>query len=190
MVVALSFWRFPDMATKDLYRKGYTQHKSNAKQRGIEMRLTFEEWKDIWIASGHWERRGRGAEKYCMCRIEDEGHYEVGNVFIAQNKLNVSDGNIGKVDSEITRAKKSIANKGKPHPWSEGENNPMHRPEVKAKLSKAISGANHYNQRGIYTPEGYFVTAKAAAIQLKMNKSTVEWRARHKKLGFYYGEVA
>jgi len=171
---------------RDIFRKLYTQHKSNAKQRGIEMRLTFEEWKEIWVHSGKWDERGRGADKYCMCRIGDEGHYEAGNVFIALNKHNVSQGNIGKPDSEITKAKKSAALKGQPHPWVAGANNPMHRPEVKAKMSQAIGGANHYNQKGVNTPDGYFVTAKAAAIALNMKQPTVEWRARHNKLGFSY----
>lgn len=174
------------MSTKDPYKKAYTQHKSNAKQRCIEMRLTFDEWKEIWLQSGKWDERGRGAEKYCMCRLGDEGHYEAGNVFIAQNKCNISDGNIGKTDSEVTRAKKSASMKGKAHPWSVGDKNPMHRPEVKAKMGEATGGANHYNQKGVITPDGYFVTAKAAAIALSLKKSTVEWRSRHNKLGFSY----
>ena len=174
------------MSTKNLYRKAYTQQKSNAKQRGIEMRLTFDEWKEIWLLSGKWENRGKGADKYCMCRIGDAGHYEAGNVFIAQNKKNLSDGNLGKPDSLETRAKKSLAAMGQKHPWSAGANNPMHRPDVKAKMSEAIRGANHYNQKGVITPDGYFVTAKAAAVSLNMKKSTVEWRSRHNKLGFSY----
>lgn len=174
------------MSTKDPYKKAYTQHKSNAKQRGIEMRLTFEEWKEIWVSSGKWHERGRGAEKYCMCRIGDKGHYEAENVFIAQNKRNVSDGNTGKKIPDSVRAKISKSNKGQSHPWSVGLKNPMHRPEVKEKISAATGGANHYKQRGVVTPDGYFVTAKAAAIALNINKSTVEWRSRHNKLGFSY----
>lgn len=171
---------------RDIYRKAYTQHKSNAKQRGIEMRLTLEEWKDIWLSSGKWDERGRGADKYCMCRNGDAGHYELGNVFIGQNKNNVRDGNIGKIPSAETRAKISASNMGKPHPWAKGFRNVMHRPEAKAKISAATGGANHYKQRGVITPSGYFVTAKAAAQALNINKSTVEWRSRHNKLGFSY----
>ena len=148
---------------RDIYRKLYTQHKSNAKRRGVPFLLTFDDWKTIWLESGKLDQRGRGAEKYCMCRVGDIGAYEVGNVFIDLNRRNVSDGNIGKVDSAETRAKKSASLKGKPHPWSAGANNPMHRPEVKAKVGAAIGGANHYKQRGVITPAGYFVTAKEAA---------------------------
>lgn len=175
---------------RDLFRQAYTQHKGNAKTRGVPFLLTFEEWKEIWLASGKWEQRGRGAEKYCMCRMGDAGAYEVGNVFIDRNARNISDGNKGKPDSPETRAKKSAALVGKPKPWAQGQGNPMHRPEVKAAMSAAIGGAKHYKQRGVVTPQGYFVTAKEAAAALGMSKSTVEWRAKHKKLGFARPDLA
>lgn len=175
---------------RDLFRKAYTQHKSNAKARGVPFLLTFDEWKEIWLASGKWAERGRGAKKYCMCRKGDAGAYEVGNVFIDRNARNVSDGNKGKPDSLETRAKKSAALIGKPKPWARGDKSPMHRPEVKAAISAAISGERHYKQRGVVTPQGYFVTAKEAAAALGMSKSTVEWRAKHKKLGFSRPDLA
>ena len=174
--------------TKDLYLKAYTQQKSNAKHRGIEVVLTFEEWKQIWLDSGKWDERGRGADKYCMCRIGDKGSYSVGNVFIEQGKHNVRDGNIGKPDTEETKRKKSQAAKGRPHDYAKGINNVMHRPEVKAKISLAIGGANHYKAIGVTTPNGYFDTAKQAAQVLGINKSTVEWRSKHNKFGFSYGK--
>ena len=172
---------------KDPYRKAYTQQKSNSKQRGIGFVLTFDEWKQIWIESDKWDQRGRGAEKYCMCRIGDVGCYEVGNVFIGLGGHNVRDGNLGKRDSNETRQKKSNSLRGMPHPWALGKNNPMHRPEVKAKVIVAISGENHYAAIGVTTPHGFFPTAKAAAEALEMKKTTVEWRARHQKFGFSYG---
>jgi hypothetical protein len=167
-------------------RKKFSAHKSNAKRRGIEFNLTFDEWKQIWLNSGKWDQRGRGAEKYCMCRIGDKGAYSVENVFIGQGKHNVSEGNIGKPDSPETKLKKSQAAKGKKHPWSAGDKNPMHRPDVKVKVSQAICGENHYNHKGVVTPFGYFVTTKVAANSLCIKKSTVEWRCRHNKLGFSY----
>ncbi len=173
---------------RDIFRNLYTQQKSNAKQRGVEFKLTLEEWTNIWLDSGKWDQRGRGAEKYCMCRVGDQGCYELGNVFIGLGKINVRDGNLGKPDSDETKRKKSEAAKGKPKPWSAGANNPMHRPEVKAKMSAAIGGANHYRQRGIICPDGYFVTAKAASNALGIPKPTVEWRARNNKSGFAYAK--
>lgn len=169
---------------RDIFRKLYTQQKSNAKRRGIAFVLSLDEWKSIWLQSGKWEERGRGIGKYCMCRVGDVGSYEVGNVFIDLNTKNVSVGNLGKPDSAETKARKSAANIGKPHPWSVGDKNPMHRPEVKAKFSSATSGKNHYAQRGVITPQGYFDTAKEAAVALGIPQSTIEWRAKHKKFNF------
>lgn len=170
--------------TRDIFRKKYTQHKSNATQRGIPFLLTLEEWTLIWLESGKWEQRGRGSSKYCMCRYGDQGAYETGNVFISTNSLNIKDGNIGKTVSVETRAKISQFQTGTLKPWSAGKNNPMHRPEVKAAISAATGGQNHYNQKGVNTPMGYFVTAKEAALALNMSKSTVEWRSKYNKSGF------
>jgi hypothetical protein len=40
-------------------RKKYRAHKSGAEKRGIEFRLTFEEWFFIWLTSGHLHERGK-----------------------------------------------------------------------------------------------------------------------------------
>jgi hypothetical protein len=66
----------------------------------------------------------------------------------------------------------------------------MHRPEVKAKITAACGGANHYRAVGVTTPSGFFVTAKAAAIALGIPRTTVEWRARYNKSGFSQGQTA
>jgi hypothetical protein len=162
----------------------YKMQIQNATARGIPFLLSFEQWLLIWSQSGKLNERGRGANKYCMCRYGDIGAYEIGNVFIGTGKENVRDGNLGKVMTQEVKNKISKANAGKPHDWSKGDKNPMHRPEVKAKISAAISGSNHYNARGVITPNGFFETAKDAAKVLGISKSTIEWRAKHNKFGF------
>ena len=76
-------------------KEKYRVHKAKAKHRGIDFNFTFEEWKDIWINSGHWHDRGWGANKYCMSRYNDIGPYEVGNVFIQTNGENISQAQMG-----------------------------------------------------------------------------------------------
>lgn len=171
---------------RDIFRKLYTQQKSNAKWRGVEFKLTLEEWKTLWLDSGKWEQRGRGVGKYCMCRVNDCGAYEVGNVFIDLSTKNVRDGNVGKVMSAETRTKIAAANSGKPHPWSAGANSPMHRPEVKAKISAATSGGKHYAAKRVVTPQGQWPSATEAAGALGMPIPTVNWRCKHQKFGFAY----
>lgn len=168
------------------FRKAYTQQKANAKRRGVLFLLTFEQWKNIWLASGKWEHRGRGANKYCMCRNNDIGAYEIGNVFVDLGKQNVSDGNKGKKNSAETKAKKSSALKGMPHPWSVGANNPMHRLEVKAKISAALSGGNHYKAKMVGTPHGIWRSATECAKALGIAIPTVNWRCKNNYLNFAY----
>lgn len=175
---------------RDQYKKAYTQHKSNAKTRGIEFKLTFDEWKQIWVDSGKWDQRGRGAEKYCMCRIGDLGCYEVGNVFIGLGKTNVRDGNLGKIDSQDTKNKKSAAAKGKPKPWFIGDKNPMHRPEVKAKMSVAVGGSNHYRAKTVVSPFGVFGSTTEASKELNIPAVTIQWRCRYNKSGWSYLAIA
>lgn len=54
----------------------------------IEMRLTFEEWINIWLSSGHWHERGNKKGCWLMSRYNDLGHYEVGNVEIKTKEAN------------------------------------------------------------------------------------------------------
>jgi hypothetical protein len=174
------------MPTRNIYLKAYTQHKSNAKARGVEFLFAFEQWRDWWIATGKWELRGRGRGKYCMRRHGDIGAYSIDNVFCGTNEENVRDGNLGKVDSQETKRKKSEAMRGKPKPWVLGEKNPMHRAEVKAKISAAISGGKHYAAKMVGTPHGIWSSAVDAAKSLGIPEPTINWRCKNNKLGFAY----
>lgn len=70
----------------------YQEHKRNATKRGIEFKFTYEEWIGMWEASGKWDQRGHGADKYCMARHNDTGPYSVNNVSIQTNSQNNYDG--------------------------------------------------------------------------------------------------
>lgn len=167
-------------------RKAFTQHKSNAKQRGIEFLFTFEQWQQWWLATGKWNQRGRGRDKYCMMRHGDVGPYSIDNVFCGTNAENVRDGNLGKVVSDKTKALIAKALSGQSHAWSVGENNVMHRTEVKAKISAATSGGKHYRAKMVATPHGIWSSATEAAKCIGIPKPTVEWRCKNNHLGFAY----
>lgn len=77
-------------ATPASARKAFMQQKGNAGQRGIEWRMTFAEWWEIWQKSGKWADRGRG-NGYVMARKGDAGPYAVGNVYICSSAQNASD---------------------------------------------------------------------------------------------------
>jgi hypothetical protein len=68
--------------------QAYAQQRNNARRRGIEFKISFEDWFEIWMRSGHWSKRGIGAGCYCMGRHKDRGAYEVGNVAIISQEEN------------------------------------------------------------------------------------------------------
>ena len=73
---------YNQIMTKEIkhYRRVWGTQKSNAKRRGIEFKLTYEQWIDWWLNTGHFEDRGLGKGKYVMSRIGDSGAYELGNI--------------------------------------------------------------------------------------------------------------
>ncbi|RYE95686.1 MAG: hypothetical protein EOO77_42410, partial [Oxalobacteraceae bacterium] len=73
------------------WRAKYTSQRDKAKIRGIEWKLTFEEWDKWWVDSGHKSERGRFRGNYCMARIGDTGPYEIGNIFCALFEVNSGD---------------------------------------------------------------------------------------------------
>lgn len=64
----------------------YQAHKLNAKTRGVEFSLTFDEWWALW--EPRWAERGRGFGKYHMSRVGDIGPYAIGNVFLSKHEEN------------------------------------------------------------------------------------------------------
>ena len=80
------------------YHQQKAQSKSRLDKNGNQIlwNLTFEQWIDIWINSGHWDQRGCKLGDYCMTRKNDVGHYEVGNVEIKSISENVKEGQTGR----------------------------------------------------------------------------------------------
>lgn len=58
-------------------KHAYSQHRSNAKARGIEWEFTFEEWWAMW--EPHFWNRGNKKWMFHMCRYRDRGPYSPGN---------------------------------------------------------------------------------------------------------------
>jgi hypothetical protein len=71
----------------------YTQRWHAEKSRGIDWHLSYEQWLEVWGDLIH--QRGRGKGKMHMCRIGDQGAYEMGNVFIGTHEQNCAHPNRG-----------------------------------------------------------------------------------------------
>jgi DNA-binding NtrC family response regulator len=75
------------MQNENKLKMMYSSQRSHAKRRGIEFKLTFEEWRSIWAP--HLDRKK--ADNLVMCRYSDKGAYETGNVRIASQKENLAE---------------------------------------------------------------------------------------------------
>ena len=143
-------------------RHKYACHKSKAKQRGIEFKLTYEQWWEIWQQSGKWEQRGAGMNQYVMSRFNDKGAYVYDNVFIQPASENKREGNLGrKIPRSITHQEKLTEslkrtfndpnyvnhNKGKNNPYGaiNGQKGAM-------KQSQTVTGRKRkYNEDGSWS---------------------------------------
>jgi hypothetical protein len=70
----------------------FRSQRAKALCRGVEWRLSFEQWMRIWECSGFLGQRGRLRGQYCMARNGDVGPYSVENVSIQPVSVNTSDG--------------------------------------------------------------------------------------------------
>jgi hypothetical protein len=99
------------------YRDSFRWQKSSASGRKdkagnpIEFRLTFDEWLDIWLASGQIDNRGKQLGQYVMSRVGDMGHYEASNVVIKLHSENIKEANCGLKHTSERRRKISAAQK-------------------------------------------------------------------------------
>jgi hypothetical protein len=126
----------------ELAWKRYDEQRKAARGRNdvfgnpIEFRLTFAEWIMIWIESGKYHLRGVRRGEYCMSRINDIGHYEVGNVRIILNSENISAAQKGRPSPKkgIPRSKEICAK------IAAGNKGQTRTPETKAKMSAAMKG--------------------------------------------------
>ncbi len=86
-------------------KRKWQVHRTNAKMRGIEFKLTFEEWFCWWMDTGHYHERGREVGKYVMARKGDKGAYEMGNIECVQAQENSVIPHTGKPKTEEWKEK-------------------------------------------------------------------------------------
>ena len=72
----------------------YRHQRATARQRGLQMKLTFQEWYQWWQETGHWNERGKGG--YVMSRFNDQGDYELGNIFCQRDAENSREAGVKK----------------------------------------------------------------------------------------------
>ena len=78
-----------------LRQEAWDKQRQLAARRGIQFNLTYEEWFTWWHEA--LAQRGSGAERgkvhgqWMMCRLHDQGPYEVGNIYCGTQADNSAD---------------------------------------------------------------------------------------------------
>lgn len=70
------------------------------------MLLTFEEWVEWWVDTGHYHDRGIKIGQYVMSRFGDKGDYTLDNIFCQTTENNLRESQIIN-DNLVIRTNKS-----------------------------------------------------------------------------------
>jgi hypothetical protein len=158
------------------YKSKYHDQKHQAAKRGIDFKLTYEEWINWW--GDDVVKRGNNADDLCMCRYNDVGSYELGNIYKDTRKNNSSEG-----VKNYTRTLEHSANLSKALKGRKAPNKGIaHTEEVKAKMSEARKGKG---SRQVRTPLGIFNSRNEAAKAHNIDPSTLYDRIKMKD-GYEY----
>jgi len=105
----------------------------------VEMKLSFDEWHNIWINSGKFDERGSRKHQYVMSRRDDLGHYEVGNVYIQTSVDNIKEAykNFHWREKISVETKKAMARPEVKQHLKDAMAEVMSRPGMKHKISEA-----------------------------------------------------
>jgi hypothetical protein len=74
-------------------KRRFVQQRANARSRGIEWQLSFMEWRDWWLSTGHVDERGVHRGEWVMGRQFDVGPYALGNIQCMRAEDNVRECN-------------------------------------------------------------------------------------------------
>ena len=67
----------------DPIKKAFREQRNNAKRRGVNWLITFDQWIKWWekqLGPNWFEKRGKNSGQYVMARKRDKGAYSLGNV--------------------------------------------------------------------------------------------------------------
>ena len=135
----------------------------NCRRRGLELRFSLRAWWAWWSVIG-WEKRGRRKGQLMMLRIDDQGHYEPGNVYAGSASDNGRDAWCHPT-AAMTAASELLGKIGSPH-LSDRQGHPRSRP--------------------VTCPLGQFPSAALAADAAGISHSYAQRLARHNKRGWSY----
>jgi len=151
------------MFTRKQLMVKYHNARSCAMQRKIEWQFTFDTWVEWW--GDDIINRGPYKGQLVMARYGDQGPYHPDNVRKATSGENVIEAHKDKVIDNKTRAKMSIAKKGKTMTYKSGIN-PVCKP--------------------VQTPIGVFDSRDSAARAYSITHNGLYYRMKIKPTEYYY----
>jgi hypothetical protein len=147
------------------FGSAYYNHKMDAGRRGISFLLSFEQWLEIWVASGRLAERGPRKGQYVMARFGDKGPYVVGNVKIIQVEENLRE------YWDRAGAREQLAQRSLGHQYNVGRKASA---ETRRKMSLAQLGNKYCAGRKVSEE-----TRKKISLKLSGRKLTGEAKKRH-----------
>ena len=155
----------PSKSPRAIANTKFAAQRIAAIKRGIEFLLTFDEWYNWWLSTGHWHERGRRSHEYCMARKGDIGPYALDNIECVTNEINCKQN-------------------------STGENNPFYGKKHDAKTSQKMSQSRLGNKNSKVRPikiNGVrYPTIVAAAKQLNLTPGCIRKRALTNYKGYEF----
>jgi hypothetical protein len=167
----------------------YRVHKAKAKTRGIGFLLTFDEWYDWWLSNGIDKNTQPPQSRtdpnvLCMCRINDTGPYQLGNIYCATRGQNSKDARAINPFTKRGANRHSARSLHTPNGDFKfiGDAAKSHGCTDVTIRNRMISKPLEYyftdNKTGgkcaIQTPDGKFETIKKAAEFYKVHTSTIQ----------------
>lgn len=156
--------------------QAYRRQQKNAANRGITWELTIPQWLAVWQESGKMHLRGRGKGRYVMSRMNDEGAYRVGNVYIQLSTQNNRDGIAKARNTKVKHTGVMLLYPGRAKPWAAYARNSilgLYAAEEEAVAAREQYVADHPGMR--QPKRGYSVrtSSSGARYQVQVGKKYI-----------------
>ena len=179
----------------------YRVQQTKSMQRDIDFKLSFTEWYDWWLNNGidKNQTQPNTGNTLCMCRFNDRGAYELGNIYLATRAQNSSD---ARFFNPIHRQKNRKAKTAKRVHTPAGVFDDAWQAAAHHKVSD-ITIRNrcryqdlkwrdwywldqYHNGQWIHIPLGDFPTQRRAAQAMGVPVSTIARRRKSDPTNYYY----
>lgn len=153
--------------------QAWRSHRNNALGRGIPFIFPLLRWHLWWktalTKAGHGAERGNRRGQFMMCRINDAGAYEDGNVYVGTGTTNAADRTAEARLAAVAKCAATMAANG----------------TVRAAHLK-VRGDAHPKSKAVVTPAGRFGSIALAAEHHGLTRAGAHYRVKAGASGWRY----